>query len=188
MKIYFIESENGTLFSADKKRRFIRLIGKEAFLYLNSDEGKKKRFFKTESENDGGDEIFIEIPPTKIRDARKPERREQYVNDCKKESDIETIYISDIEVDDDQVSGDEVIHYDEDSVEDIVDKKWDKKSLSLALSSLSEDERFIIEQLIIRDKPMKAVELAKILGVSESAVSQRKMTILKKLKKILKNF
>ena len=188
MKIYFIESENGTLFSADKKRRFIRLIGKEAFLYLNSDEGKKKRFFKTESENDGGDEIFIEIPPAKIRDARKPERREQYVNDCKKESDIETIYISDIEVDDDQVVGDEVIHYDEVSVEDIVDKKWDKKSLSLALSSLSEDERFIIEQLIIRDKPMKAVELAKILGVSESAVSQRKMTILKKLKKILKNF
>ena len=92
MKIYYIESENGNIFSPDKKRRFIRLTGKDAYLYLKSNEGKKKRFFQTESEIDGGDEIFIEIPCDKIRDTRKIERRKQYVNDCEKESDIQSLY------------------------------------------------------------------------------------------------
>ena len=185
MKIYFIESENGTLFSADKKRRFIRLIGKEAFLYLNSDEGKKKRFFKTESENDGGDEIFIEIPPTKIRDARKPERREQYVNDCKKESDIETIYISDIEVDD-GITGEELIASQDESVDTLAIRSLDLKTLKKALSTLSEKEYEVIEKMFLVPNPMTERELAALLNVSQPAVHKRKNSAFKKIKNFFK--
>lgn len=45
MSIYYIEDKNGDYFSADKKRRFIRLTGKQAFIYLKQHRGK--RFYKT---------------------------------------------------------------------------------------------------------------------------------------------
>ena len=47
MKIVYIEDENGEVFSEDKKRRFTRLVGTEAYEYLKSAEGKNKVFFKT---------------------------------------------------------------------------------------------------------------------------------------------
>ena len=44
MKIVYIEDENGEVFSEDKKRRFTRLVGTEAYEYLKSAEGKNKVF------------------------------------------------------------------------------------------------------------------------------------------------
>ena len=54
MKIVYIEDENGEVFSEDKKRRFTRLVGTEAYEYLKSAEGKNKVFFKTDTEEESG--------------------------------------------------------------------------------------------------------------------------------------
>ena len=60
MKIVYIEDENGEVFSEDKKRRFTRLVGTEAYEYLKSAEGKNKVFFKTDTEEESGDLVLVE--------------------------------------------------------------------------------------------------------------------------------
>ena len=62
MKIVYIEDENGEVFSEDKKRRFTRLVGTEAYEYLKSAEGKNKVFFKTGTEEESGDLVLVEAP------------------------------------------------------------------------------------------------------------------------------
>ena len=64
MSIYYIENENGTFLSPDGKRRFIRLRGKAACRYLSSPEGKQKRFFKTTTEESGGESEGVYIGRT----------------------------------------------------------------------------------------------------------------------------
>ena len=59
MKIVYIEDENGEVFSEDKKRRFTRLVGTEAYEYLKSAEGKNKVFFKTGTEEESGDLVLV---------------------------------------------------------------------------------------------------------------------------------
>lgn len=87
MSIFFIEDKNGDYFSADGKRRFIRLTGKAAYDYFKSPNGRGKRFYKLSAEDETEDDVFIEIPSSKISHIRNGERRTQYVADCKKKAD-----------------------------------------------------------------------------------------------------
>lgn len=97
MSIYYIEDKNGDFFSADGKRRFIRLSGKAAYEYLSTHKGK--RFYKLTSEQKNEDSVFVEIPISKISNIRKDERHTQYVADCKKESQISEVSLYDIQED-----------------------------------------------------------------------------------------
>ena len=54
MSIFFIEDKNGNYFSADGKRRFIRLKGKAAYDYLKSPNGRGKRFYRLSAEEEKG--------------------------------------------------------------------------------------------------------------------------------------
>ena len=71
MAIYYIENENGTFLSEDGKRKFMRLCGREAYDYLRSAEGKKKRFMKTGASEDGGEDEYVEVPLTYMHKHRK---------------------------------------------------------------------------------------------------------------------
>ena len=57
MSIYYFENENGTFFSEDGKRRFIRLSGKEAYDYMR--------------ENKSGDSYFVQTVTDDTEDARR---------------------------------------------------------------------------------------------------------------------
>jgi len=61
-----------------------------------------------------------------------------------------------------------------------------KKELEVALSSLKERERFIIENRILREKPLTLKELGKKLNVSGERVRQIEEEALKKIKEALK--
>jgi len=61
-----------------------------------------------------------------------------------------------------------------------------KKELEVALSSLKERERFIIENSILREKPLTLKELGKKLNVSGERVRQIEEEALKKIKEALK--
>lgn len=86
LSIYYIENENGDYFSTDRKRRFIRLSGKEAYKYLKSKEGSGKRFYRLNAEDEREENIFVEVPSSIVSVIRKDERRNLYISDCKKES------------------------------------------------------------------------------------------------------
>ena len=86
MAIYYYEDQNGKYSSHTDARRFSRVSGKEAYAYLKSAEGKTRRFMKSNDYEDGGDDVFVEIPAEYIRDYRQGERREQYVNDIREDA------------------------------------------------------------------------------------------------------
>ena len=69
---YFIENKNGTILSEDGTRRFIVLEGKELYDYLQTKEGKKKRFFVYQ--DDDGDTIGVEEVENTTKGETKGER------------------------------------------------------------------------------------------------------------------
>lgn len=91
MAIYYIEDKNGVCFSEDGKRRFTRLQRKKAYQFLISPEAKGGRFFRASNDPDTGEKLYAEIPAQQITSARRLDRREQYVEDCKKESGLTII-------------------------------------------------------------------------------------------------
>ena len=59
------------------------------------------------------------------------------------------------------------------------------QSLLLAIQSLPEDERQLINDLFFLDKRKSEQEIASSVGVSKQAINKRKEKILKKLKKLV---
>ena len=77
---------------------------------------------------------------------------------------------------------DALLPSDEDVVRDII-KAEEAGRLCEALSHLDADQRELVEALYFEG--VKAAEFAKQKGVSPSAITQRKATVLKKLKRFL---
>lgn len=68
-------------------------------------------------------------------------------------------------------------------VDEIVEDKLLLDMLSKALSELTEDERFLINELFFNDKSER--EIAREIGVSQPAIHKRRNRILEKLKKLM---
>lgn len=69
------------------------------------------RFYKLSAEDETEDDVFIEIPSSKISHIRSGEHRTQYVADCKKESGRYEISLYALEANDhgERCSGEELI-------------------------------------------------------------------------------
>lgn len=72
------------------------------------------------------------------------------------------------------------------NVEEFILQRIEIQQLHRALSHLSEDERYLIEQIYFEERTER--EMAEELGVYHNAVHKKKQLILKKLKNFLKNF
>lgn len=72
------------------------------------------------------------------------------------------------------------------NVEELILQRIEVEQLHKAISLLSDEERYLIEQLYFMERTER--EMAKELGVYHNAVHKKKQLILKKLKKFLKNF
>lgn len=83
---------------------------------------------------------------------------------------------------------DQEVQFQEKSVnlEELILQHLEIQQLHRALSLLSEDERYLIEQIYFEERTER--EMAKELGVYHNAVHKKKQLILKKLKNFLKNF
>lgn len=185
MATFYIEQENGPYLSHDGTRRFIRLSGKRAYDYLRTAEGKRKRFFRTNAQEDDGAEIFIEIPAAHIRQSRKEERHAQYVSDCIEDSGMETVSLYSMETEETGRvgSGEELIADPSVSVENEVLHEIDLEILRRALKTLTDEELMIIHERYLAREPKTESEIARFLGLSQQAVARRISRILRKLKK-----
>ena len=185
MSVYYIEDKNGDYFSTDRKKRFIKLSGKKAYEYLSTHRGK--RFYKLTSEEDNEDNIFIEVPASKVGKVRKDERRVQYVANCKKESGIIEVPLYDIQEDKngERCKGEELIEDCNTNVEDAAIHKIQLEKLYQAIQLLPKDEQELIACLY-NDEPMTVRELSKELNVHYSTISRKHSAVLKKLQKFLK--
>lgn len=191
MAIYYYEDQNGKYSSHTDARRFSRVSGKEAYAYLKSAEGKTRRFMKSNDYEDGGDDVFVEIPAEYIRDYRQGERREQYVNDIREDAGFTEISLYAMQGDgnpNDLLSGEELIADESVDVVAEVMHKMELETLRKALLSLSEDEYQLIYDLFLKDNPLTERDLSKKYKVSQPIIHKRKMQIFEKLRKFfLKN-
>lgn len=71
------------------------------------------------------------------------------------------------------------------SAEDLAIKHLQTQQLHKALSVLSADEQYLIDQLYFQEKTER--ELASQLGVSQNAINKRRQRILERLRGLLKN-
>ena len=203
MKTFFFEDENGQFFSANGKRRFIKLNGNEARILLKEDRerGIRHRFLKFIIElpaNDEGDRItedspdpiieivFIEVPKGSEKSHRTEERREQYISQCEKESGMETVSLYAPLKEYEDLTLEETIALPEISVEDNVLHEIELEMLRRALKTLSDDELIIIHELYLAEKTLTERELSEKIGIPQRTINHRKQSILKKLKKFLK--
>lgn len=186
MAIYYYEDQNGKYSSHTDARRFSRVSGKEAYAYLKSAGGKTKRFMKSNDYEDGGEDVFVEIPAEYIRDYRQGERREQYVNDIREDAGFTEISLYAMQGDgnpNDLLSGEELIADESVDVVAEVMHKMELETLRKALRSLSESEYQLIYDLFLKDNPLTERDLSKIYKVSQPIIHKRKMQIFEKLRK-----
>lgn len=181
-----ISSAFGVTFTDADKERLKQLYGGYTCAYLKSAEGKTRRFMKSNDYEDGGDDVFVEIPAEYIRDYRQGERREQYVNDIREDAGFTEISLYAMQGDgnpDDLLSGEELIADESVDVVAEVMHKMELETLRKALLYLSEDEYRLIYDLFLKDKPMTERELAKAMRIPRMTLNSRKHAIFEKLKK-----
>ncbi len=72
------------------------------------------------------------------------------------------------------------------STEEQVFQRMELEQLHRALSSLSDEERYLIQKIFFNERTER--DLAEELGCSQNAVNKRKQRILDKLRRFLQNF
>lgn len=112
---------------------------------------------------------------------KREERRHRYLEGTQND----VIVISYDALDNDEMVGestlvDESVNVEEEAINNIMLEK-----LQDGLSTLSDDELYLIEHLIYQEKTER--ELAKKLNISQNVVHKRKVKVLEKLKKFLEN-
>ena len=71
------------------------------------------------------------------------------------------------------------------SLEDILEKKMTIEKLHACIAKLTEKQQELIQYLYFDG--LSQEEVAEIFGITQSAVSQRKATVIKKLRKLMKS-
>lgn len=176
-KVFYIEHPEGNFYSADKSKRYISLSGKELIKYLESPEGKTKRFYME-------DDIGVEILKEKLPEFRKDERRKQYTAEIKERYPYYNLSLfSDLS--EGEMSGEEVIKDESIFVEETAILNVLLEKLRNALQALSEDEMLLIQALYLDKLRLSQKEYAAKLSISQQAVSKQHLSVLKKLKKLL---
>ena len=182
-KYYYIEDKDGDICSEDGKRRFRKISGSEAYAFLSSADGKKKRFIKLLY--DDNVEVNVEIPRSQIKKHRVDERHEQYMADTAKEYGFGIVAYDGVPV----PGGEESLTYAEliaDTTVDVVQevlRLMDLKTLYKALDSLDQKEFEVIYELYLKDPRSSARQLARKLGISHTVLNRRKKRIFEKIKK-----
>ena len=188
MKTYYFLDPNGPLTSEDGKTRYKALNGPKAYGFLKSEEGKNRRVVKISDEDDSN-EIFLEVAESLIPFARQGERREQYVDDNKKNAGIIEVSL-DAPIgegdSDDDLTLLEMVPNEDESVEEQCDRLLAFEALRQALTLLDEEEYSLIAALFLRKDPLNGSEYAESIGKSQQFISYRKKVTLKKLKKLIK--
>ena len=173
MSIYYFENENGTFFSEDGKRRFIRLSGKKAYDYMRENKTGDSYFVQTVTDDtEDGEKVFVEVPKSSVSVYRGGTYHAQYLSKMRHPTE-----------DGDGTAVVDKYSDDGHTVEDAVIREINLEILRRALKSLKDEELKIVRSLYLDDNPMSERQLSKELGVSQKTVNNWKRRVLDKLKK-----
>lgn len=154
--------------------------------FKETDQAKGRKFVRLFQQDSDSDLIIKECEPDEARELKtamqKTRRCQQYAD----RKGIVEIPYSQVNVDGEYVSSEELIADETQDVESLVNKKLETDALYVALSKLTHAEKALIYSMFLQDKPMTERELAVIYNVSAAAIHKRKVTVLKKLQTFLK--
>lgn len=179
---FFIKDIRGNYYSEDKSVRYTMLSGEELFDFLKTENGKKRRFCVYLDEF--GNKIGFETEPKKVYACAEQRERDRYRHKLKAKRSITIISanaVVSIPGEDDIELLETVIDEDTD-VEESALHNLDLETLRNALQTLTNEEYYIIYHLYLDKNPMSEKEIAKILKISQQAVSKRKKVIFSKLR------
>lgn len=183
LAIYYFEDENGTYFSEDGSRKFIRLKGKAAYEYIREHNSDHWCFYRTTTNEEYGEKVLVEVREKDIESVRAEQRREQYVADSKNQSNIHIISLSQLLDEEEYLSlEDQILPVVETSVEDDVAKLIEFEMLRRALRTLTDDELRILYHLYLSEKRVSEKALSRMLNVPASTLNYRKQHALKKVR------
>lgn len=182
MKEFYIKDENGKYISADGQCRFSKLKGRALYAYLNSAEGKTKRFLI--EKDDRGVEIGVEVTDPKIiEETDAVSGHEYYLRKQEKKSGLQTVSIdAAITTDGEELSGEEAISDPDADIEAEVMHQMDLQTLHRALELLSPSEMEILYALYLSENPISERAYARMLGVPNMTLNDRKKAIFKKIR------
>ena len=127
----------------------------------------------------GGYQICQEVSKEIHDQYKREDRRHRYLKETQKDVSILSYHA----LDGDSISGENLIAGEQVDVEGAAIRNVMLEKLREGLSTLTDDELYIIEYLIYQEKTER--ELAKKLHISQIAVHKRKVKILEKLRKFL---
>lgn len=189
MKSFFYRDPNGTIPSDDGKVMYSCIKGKQIHEFFKNEENRKRRFIKATAEDDT-DEMWFEVDTVFVREARKEERREQYVSDEKRKSGIQFVSLESTfwpEDSEEALILKDVISDGIASPEDEFMKKSDKHDLYTAIRQLPTSERELLYAFYFMHSPMTERQYSSLHNVPQQTVHNRKKAAIKKLKKILED-
>jgi RNA polymerase sigma factor (sigma-70 family) len=181
---FYVKDVNGTIPSSNGQAMFKLVQGKEVADFVMRKEYKEREFFTYK--NEYGDSFVIECTKEEIKKLRKEKNHTQYVKRKKKENGVLEISLNTlISTDEKELEMTDVLIDENSNTEEYIEKKEEYENLHNALELLDKDERELIYLLFFAEKPLTERQLAEKLNVSQSAINQKKIKILKKIKKFL---
>lgn len=182
-----IKADNRDLQEWDElsQKQYLQICAKNKKVDL-----KKRRFFERVSGVDQGDDTYyFECDINAYRKYRRNKEKEAYKEkEALKDSEMfgEIILLS-LDAPYEDSNGDSYSLHDIVADENSAFEEELISSLDLygAIDSLSDDEKHMVDAMFLADEPLNDTEYAERIGVPRKTINNRKLKILKKLKKSL---
>lgn len=181
---FYVKDENGSVMSYDGKTKYEVYEGSKAYKYLKTKDGRNKVFYSNIEPN--GDKIFIECTKEQYKGFEEERKHHLYLKNQEDEKGFEKITLNFIvHLSDDEEELLEMIPDANVNIEESIETRKLLDNLSKALNSLSEDDFELIDCLFLQETPLTERMYAEKKGVHHMTIHNRKVSILKKLKKFL---
>ena len=180
---FYLKDKNGTIPASNGQGMFRVIQGKELNDFLKEECNRKRCFytFRNDTEN-----IGIECSEEEYKEIKAIKNRENYIR--KRQNETAFKEISSNQIVDDSEEDIEMIDTIEDensNVEEICEKKERYEKLYKAIEMLSDEEKDMIIKFFFLEKPMTERQYAEEKGLHYMTIHNRKVALLKKIKKFL---
>lgn len=164
---------------------WIIMNGKEFKAFRESEEGKRRsnNFIKLCTEYDE-ECIVMECDLEKLKKWKAELNHTAYVQKVNIEAGYGVISYHQFEVEDEDITGEDVMKDEAELIEDAVISKMETERLLSLVGQLSEEDQEYIYRFYLTEKPMMETVYAKTHGIPTSTVNYKKARALARLKKL----
>ena len=154
---------------------WIEMDGKQFYDFISSPKGKGRYFIDCET-------YEIEVTPEQYQKWKKEANHSGYLKQYEDEAVIYSLEAIIENIDAYGDYGNEILADRSTNTEDDVIHAIDLELLKKAVHSLPDDERWLITELFLRDKPKTDQVVSDLTGIPRRTITYRKKIILEKLK------